>query len=218
MAPVAGVGEVSLFRLGADVVSLGEIPLLGWIPGEAHAVSLCAAKVNDVVPPIRDGSLNGESVVEPVTGSRCEVVVGNRVVEKKTPRVVPIVLGLDHFLTGRRDELPDIDPQSFADGSEIGEVGFLQILSEAHSCYGLAAIDGIDRLAEAEGHVIAGPPGFSGRRIWPLVDSQLDHVQAELVRIGVEEASATHQARRMIEIEAVLGVNKSVERRWPKQA
>src|ERR1700730_10334207 len=102
MATVVGVGEVSGFGLRANIVTFLEAQLLGWIPCEAHAERLRAAEVDDIVPPIRDGSLGGKSVVEPVVGPQSEVVERNRVVEQKTARVVQIVLRLDHFLAGRR--------------------------------------------------------------------------------------------------------------------
>ena len=50
--------------------------------------------------------------------------------EKQPARVVPVVLGLDHFSAGRRYELADVDLQALAHGRQVFQISFLEVLIE----------------------------------------------------------------------------------------
>ena len=54
--------------------------------------------------------------------------IGNGIREKQTARIVPVVLGLDHFGAMRGDKFAGVNLQTFANRRKVGEIGFLQIL------------------------------------------------------------------------------------------
>ena len=81
------------------------------------------------------------------------MVVRDGISKEQAARVVPVLVGFNHFGACRGDKLTSINLQAFAEGSEVGQIYFLQILSSARkggSNVGAGIVHCIDRLAETE--------------------------------------------------------------------
>src|SRR6185437_13781542 len=116
---------------------------------------LACVVVQHVVPAVHQDAGDGVLVTERVLGVQSVVVVRDGIGKKQAARVVEVVLGLYDFGSMWRDELSRVDLQALANRSEIREKGFFQVLIKAQAS-GIRTIDGVHRLPEAEGNVVAG--------------------------------------------------------------
>ena len=119
---------IELFRTDQIILDQAELAVRG--PGGAEAGGLAAVVVDAVVPAVHQVSGEGKLRVERVLGAGAEMKVRNGQREQHAARVVPVVLGLDHFRAGRSHELADVDLQALADGRQILQISFLEILIE----------------------------------------------------------------------------------------
>src|SRR6266702_132074 len=103
----------------ASEIGFSNAELLGCIPRDGESSGFAGVSGNDIVPSVHRVTSDGPLIVERVLGASTHVVVGNCITEEQAAGVIPGLVGLEDFRTGRSYKLTDIELESLANRNEV---------------------------------------------------------------------------------------------------
>src|SRR5207249_46302 len=112
----------------------------------------------------------------------------------------------------RGHKLADVHLQTLADGCQVGEVSFLEVLIESKATE-VASIYSVHGLSKSKRHTVAGTAVVG---IGCLVQYQFNHVQTKLVGSPIEKSERVGAGCRIVKVLTVVHVHKAANRSWPQ--